>query len=391
MVVEPELGLFAVCDGMGGHAAGEVASQTAGAFLRDVVARRRDDIAAGHGDRVLREAIEGANHAVFELASKGPGRHGMGTTCCALLVHGHTAWMGHVGDSRLYLLRAGRLDQLSEDHNYAAEAIRSGALSAAEAHASPWAGRITRAVGVRDSVAVDILRLELVPRDVLLLCSDGLHQYAGQGVDLAQVLAGEEPQRVSRALVDAANASGGSDNVTAVVVRVPSATEEIDGARRALAADLDALGHVLLFAELTLRERVTVMNRFKASEHATGSVILGEGDRSESLFVVVQGSVEVVRNGKHVARVGAGSHFGEMALLAQRPRSATVTAETDVRLLELPREAFLDIVQRDPVIGAKFLWQLAQILSLRLDELLVVAPEPSRRTQAMGTLSPFRR
>ena len=391
MVLEPGMGLFAVCDGMGGHAAGEVASETAGTFIRDHVSGNADAIARGEAERVMREAVEGANRAVFELGRSGQGRHGMGTTCISLLVHGNIATMAHVGDSRLYLLRDGNLCQLSEDHNYGNEAVRNGILTREQAFASPYAERVTRAVGVRDTVTVDTMQFEVVAGDTMLLCSDGLYQYDGKGVVLDAALAQDEIRGLPEQLIGGANAAGGSDNVTAVVLRMRSDSPQAHTRKTVVSGDLEMLGHVELFRFLNMRERVTALNAFREVRFRGGDQILNEGDPSDSLFVVVDGKVEVARKGAHLAQLGPGSHFGEMALLSQRPRSATVTALGDVRLLEMKRDDFMDLVSRNNGIGSKFLWQLAQMLATRLDDVYVLLPDQASQTQQLRVLSPFHR
>ncbi len=389
-LLAPDLGLFAVCDGMGGHAAGEVASRMAAEALRAHVAQNLQRVTAGAGEQVLREAIESANRAVHEHAERSAGSKGMGTTCTAVLVRGDDAYLGHVGDSRLYLLREGKLEQLTQDHNYAHEAVRAGILSPQEARRSPFAGRITRAVGVRDTVAVDTLRFALVDGDTLMLCSDGVHQYADR-IPLAQMMA-DAPGPAARGLVEAANEAGGSDNATAIVLRT-SATEPAQRTRKTeICSDLAMLQNVIMFRDLTMRERCAVMNRFRAVEVPPGQVVIHQGEPSDSLFVVVAGRLEVRRNDAQIATLQPGTHFGEMSLLSQRPRSATIRAVEDVRLLELTRADFLDLVARDAAVGAKFLWRLAQMLSTRLDDVYLMLPEvDGRRTQELASLTPFER
>ncbi len=389
MVLEPDLGFFAVCDGMGGHAAGEVASQTAGEFLRGYVESHGAQIEEGHGERVLREAVEGANRAVHDLASSGQGGHGMGTTCVAVLVTENIAAVAHVGDSRLYLLRDGKVCQLTEDHTHGNEAIRNGIMTPEQAKMSPYSERVTRAVGVGPSVAVDTLRFEVVSGDTLLLCSDGLYRYDGGGVDFGRELGHEDVAGMPSRLISAANAAGGSDNLSAIVVRTHAETQAAMTRKTVVSEELKALTHVMLFQFLSMRERVTAMSSFKSVTFGAGERIMEEGDPSDSLFVVVEGKVDVSRGGARLATLGAGHHFGEMALLSQRPRTATVVAIENVRLLELPRTEFMSLVARDPGMGAKFLWQVAQMLCERLEDVYLLLPDPSRDTMQLSSLSPF--
>jgi serine/threonine protein phosphatase PrpC len=210
-LVDDAMGLVAVADGMGGHRAGEVASATALEALR----------AAITSGRPLRESIQDANEAVFRKSLTDNSLRGMGTTLTAgTLASGGTLLVGHVGDSRAYLLHDGELKQVTVDHSLVEELVREGRLTADEAAVHPQRSIITRALGVDASVDVDVYPVELAPGDRLLLCSDGLTGMV-QADEIAATLRREDdPTRAATQLVDAANAAGGEDNITVVVVAV---------------------------------------------------------------------------------------------------------------------------------------------------------------------------
>ncbi|GAB4217216.1 MAG: hypothetical protein OHK0013_44470 [Sandaracinaceae bacterium] len=378
-LVDPELGLYVVCDGMGGHTAGEVASSTAATTVHEHVLARAVDLAAldegGPADRVeqiLREALELASAKIYRMGQAEQGKKGMGTTCSALLVRGGKGVMAHVGDSRLYLVRKGHIHQISEDHTFLQEAIRHGIMTPEQAKQSTHRNIITRAVGPLEKVIVDTLVFDALDQDTFLLCSDGLYSYFEDETELATLLSAETIDGVPKRLVDLANERGGSDNITAVVLRVeiPDAEEKVEEAERAtmVNAGLDTLRHIQLFEELSMAELLRVSNACRTQEFAPGEVIIREGETSEALFLLVSGQVVVERNEHPVAILGAGSHFGEMALLSQRPRSATVRARMASVVLVLERPLFFAMLQQDSVLATKFLWRLAQSLSLRLDD-----------------------
>jgi PPM family protein phosphatase len=210
-LVDDAMGLVAVADGMGGHRAGEVASATALEALRSAIT---------HG-RPLRESMQDANEAVFTKSLTDEELRGMGTTLtAATLVSGGTVLVGHVGDSRAYLLHDGELRQVTVDHSLVEELVREGRLTADEAAVHPQRSIITRALGLDASVDIDVYPVELAPGDRLLLCSDGL-----TGMVQTETIAGilrreEDPARAAAALIDAANVAGGEDNITVVVVAV---------------------------------------------------------------------------------------------------------------------------------------------------------------------------
>ncbi|MDQ3031854.1 MAG: cyclic nucleotide-binding domain-containing protein [Myxococcota bacterium] len=378
-LLDAGLGLFVVCDGMGGHAAGEIASSTAASTVQSYVREREGLLLAiDRGERtiddavvMMREAIELASSTIYQMGLSDRGKQGMGTTCSALLVRGAKGVMAHVGDSRLYLVREGRLYQLSEDHTFIQEALRCGMMTPEQAKQSEHSNIVTRAVGPMERVIVDTLAFDVLHGDTLMLCSDGLHGYLGEGQELPELLTTAEVEPIAQRLIALANERGGDDNITAVVVRAGSrgAPSEEDTQRNTIVNQtFETLQHVELFVELTMPELVRVSNTCRALTLAAGEIVISEGEASETLFLVVEGGVDVVRNGNKLAELGPGSHFGEMALLSQRPRSATVRTLVATRLLALDRPQFYALMQQEPTLAGKFLWKLAQTLSLRLDD-----------------------
>src|SRR5688572_10698137 len=177
-LVDGALSLYVVCDGMGGHAAGEIASKTAAQTVQahvkgheaTLVAIERGEQPIDAAVPILREAIEMASSTIFNMGKSDKTKKGMGTTCTALLVLGGKGVLGHVGDSRCYLVRQGKLYQLSEDHTFLQEAIRYGMMTPQQAKESSHSNIITRAVGPMEKVIVDTLTFDIVTDDALLLC-----------------------------------------------------------------------------------------------------------------------------------------------------------------------------------------------------------------------------
>jgi len=209
--------LYVVCDGMGGANAGEVASGLAAETLVTRVTA---------GDSLL-EAAEAANTAVFQRASANSEQAGMGTTLTAFLLEGSAAHFVHIGDSRAYLLRDGDLEQVSDDHSLVGEMVRDGRLTAGEAAVHPHRSILSRALGTEAQAKIDEFTVDLLPGDILLLCSDGL---SGPVADdaLRLALTRSDPQEAAGRLVLEARRQGGPDNITAVVVRVDEAVGDGD-------------------------------------------------------------------------------------------------------------------------------------------------------------------
>ncbi|HWP99928.1 MAG TPA: Stp1/IreP family PP2C-type Ser/Thr phosphatase [Vicinamibacterales bacterium] len=223
-----DLGLFVVADGMGGHAAGEVASRTAVEALEafaDATAGQPPpaeggDAALGPDGRRLKEGFRLANRRIAEAAGLSEARRGMATTLAALLLGRTGAAIAHVGDSRVYLLRGGRLTQVTRDHSWVEEQVRHGTLTATAARRHPWRNVVTRALAGGDDPEVDVVELGLQPGDRLLLCSDGLSGVLSDEEIRSIVTARADLQNICDRLVAAANAAGGPDNVTALLLQV---------------------------------------------------------------------------------------------------------------------------------------------------------------------------
>lgn len=224
LLIDETRGLFAVADGMGGHAAGEVASQMAIEALTEAVPDD-DGKLAGDPDaaaRWLACAFREGNRMICEsVMTRGEWR-GMGTTIVALLTLGDRVVIGHVGDSRAYLLRDDALQRLTSDHSYVNEQVKLGLLTDDEAQRHPMRNIVTRALGNRTDLEVELRHHDVHPGDVYLLCSDGLNSML-HDEEIAGMLRDNagNPEQACQALVAAANERGGEDNITVIVLQAP--------------------------------------------------------------------------------------------------------------------------------------------------------------------------
>ena len=222
--------IFAVCDGMGGMAAGEVASSTAVTELIRSFTRQSSETQA---EQRLYQAILYANSQVCMLSRESDDLRGMGTTMVSACVDGRKIVIGNVGDSRAYFLRKGRCAQVTLDHSYIAEQVRNGMMSPDDAGASPLQSLITRAIGTAESVEPDLFTAELEPGDIVLLTTDGLTRYADSDAIARLVLATLDLQQACQALIDFAKRCGAIDNVTSLLLRFsevdePTPTGEVE-------------------------------------------------------------------------------------------------------------------------------------------------------------------
>ncbi len=237
----PDRGVFVVADGMGGHAAGEVASEMAvEGIARDLGSFRGTSVDEAVG-RVT-SAIRAANAAIFERTLVEHDKRGMGTTATVLILHGNRYLIGHVGDSRAYLMREGVLHQLTKDHSYVQEQVDAGYLTPEQARTHPYANVITRCVGASGEVEPDLFAGTVRSGDVFLLASDGL---TGMVEDdgLAAILRSQgTPERWVDKLVAEANRRGGLDNITCIIVAVDAVGETADGPVRRNSGETQAVG-----------------------------------------------------------------------------------------------------------------------------------------------------
>jgi PPM family protein phosphatase len=379
-LVDKKLALFLVADGMGGHAAGEVASAIAVRAVHEEIKREAellDDYVSGAtGGRkvtprdiigLVEHAVQRACSKVHEEALNDVAKRGMGTTLSVLLVVGNQGFIAHVGDSRIYLARDGHIQQITEDHTVYNELIKRGKLTREQIEKVQQKSAITRAVGVYERVEVDTLVIELTAGDVLVLASDGLHGYLESPEDLRAPL-GLEGDASVKAFVQLANDLGGKDNITTIVVKVGE-EGAVDAARaRRLALKRDVLANMPLFSRLTERELLRVMQAVEVRVHADGDVVIREGDKGDELLIVLEGKVLVSRGSQALTHLGPGEHVGEMALIRSVPRSATVTAVGPAELIAIRRADFFEILRKEHEVAVKMLWQFLGVLADRLDQ-----------------------
>ena len=204
---------FVVCDGMGGAAAGEVASRMAVEAMLHAMSQ------GALTRETFQQAVDAANHSVHRSAEQDPARAGMGTTLVAMATRGNHAWVAHVGDSRCYRLRDGKLERLTHDHSLVDEQVRLGQLTPAQAETSPMRNVITRAVGTQDEVDADVIEFAVAPGDLYLLASDGLMREVDDERIAGILRASEGLEETCAKLIRAANEAGGRDNITCVLAR----------------------------------------------------------------------------------------------------------------------------------------------------------------------------
>ncbi len=374
-LVDRKLNLYIVADGMGGHAAGEVASSMACRVFRDALAAEREallEFEQGHGGttrkdilRLLEASVQQACTAVHEEGIRDESKRGMGTTLDALLVIGSRGFIAHVGDARIYLHRQGSVHQLTEDHSLINELLKRGRLTREQIDKVQYKNAVTRAVGVYESVEVDVFDFDVLPGDRFLLCSDGLSGYLEES-ELPSLFEEIPEEALTPRLIDLANERGGKDNITAIVVRVPDDEAGLDKLTREVNLKLEILHKMPLFRFVTYQELVRVLNITAVRAYGAGEAVVSEGEDGDELFVVLTGKVRVHSGDTEIVELGPGQHFGEMALIDKAPRSASVTASEAAQLLSIKRRDFFDLIRKDHDVAVKLLWSFLGVLAQRL-------------------------
>lgn len=368
-LVDKRLRLYVVADGMGGHAAGDVASETAVTEIRKYVAEHEGALqtfiqsAEGRDAvlEVLEMAVRHAGRCIFQLAQEDPAKRGMGTTVSLLLLTPTRGFIAHVGDSRVYLVRDNEVFQLTEDHSVINELIRRGKLRPEDAATAPYKNAVTRAVGVYADVQVDTLDFEIAPGDDFLLCSDGLTGHLRDDHEIVEVLRGNDFMAVPQTFVEIANARGGKDNITSLCVHLGDAP-----GGQEVSLKINTLRNMPLFQHLSYVELQEVLNVSEVRTVGEADVVFREGDPGDALYLVLEGRIRIEKNGIELALLGPGGHFGEMALMDKTTRSADAVAAMDSRVLAVSRRPLFLLMRKDKEIAVKLLWCFVQVLNMRL-------------------------
>ncbi len=369
LLAQAEHGLFVVADGVGGRAAGEVASALAIETFNTCADELSKAVTAYANQpewytrnqvlELLDEVCQRASRRVYD-ESEALGKKGMTTTLVIAVVGGGAAFLAHVGDSRAYLIRDGLIRQLTEDHSMVNELVRTGQMSYEEAMRSRYRNVITRAVGLYPTVQADVMSIEVLPGDRIVLGSDGLSDPVP--VDLIEEIASQhDVETATQQLLQASLDRGAPDNVTVVVVE-PEATPQTEAAR----ARAQVMENLFLFEGLPFHARLRVSRICEELFFTPGMTLVTQGDPGDSMYVIVQGRVSVTHDSVQLAELGASEHFGELGLLEEADRSATVIGASYGSAIVIRRAQLADFCQRDPDLGNQILWKLLATLGARL-------------------------
>lgn len=371
-LVDESTNLFVVCDGVGGRSAGEEASRIACEWIGSRVHAATDRLASFGTPKatinrreigsLLENAISEASGRIRNTAHENPDFAGMATTAAVLMITGNHAFVAHVGDSRVYLVRHKTMHLLTEDHSLLNDLKRRGRDPDRSHLGAAYQGALTRALGVLNTARVDLLDLELLPGDRFVICSDGVHDAVGETSMQAISPHGEAKEAVDM-FIDTALQNGGPDNATVIVVDVQQDQAE-DRATR-VRRRLEALQSISMFRYLPYPDLIRVASVSKEITIPEGQVVFEENAIGESLYVVMDGTVGVIKARAEIAELGPGAHFGEMSLIERTPRSAGIVAKTEVQALLIQRDEFFSLLRQE-VTAVKLLWGIIRMLNARL-------------------------
>lgn len=369
MATLPEQGVYVVADGVGGRAAGEVAAAICIDAFRVAAPSIAERVSAFNASPTLEsrnavlvamdDACQAASRRIYETAES-EAKAGMTTTLVGIVFGNGTAFLCHVGDSRAYLVRNGKLHQLTEDHSMVNELVRSGKMTLVEARASRHRHVITRAVGLYPTVQPSLAAVDVVAGDRYILCSDGLSDVVAEDVIALQ---GSKPDINAgvEALLQAALDRGGPDNITIILVD-PSGGEALDEA----AWRAKMLETLFLFQDIPYTQRLQVSRIMQEHYFAPGDELFSAGSTERRMYVMLEGEVTVERDDIELARLGAGEHFGELSLIDHGPRSATIRAAAFGSAVSVSADDLETFCREEPVLGSALLWKLMNVMGQRL-------------------------
>lgn len=368
-LIEPGLGLFAVADGMGGVAGGEIASQIAIEGLKKAAANIPDELflkensIAGRQQIFdwLSQTIHNLNEEIQDKVKENKRLRGMGCTLDVTLFRGNSVFVAHIGDSRIYLLRQDQLYQLTEDHSLGQMMLSTDTLTAEQAAEHPQRNVLLRALGPFPSAELDMVYYDLAPGDVFLLCTDGVHGEISS--ELIRKRMGLGAERGTRELIQAALEAGGKDNITAVMTVVEQRADfrpVIVGSERARFA----MAQSSLFAAFTLNELVRIQKIAVGRQFNVGEVMIQQGELCDFIMLNIEGKHSIWLDDAKVGSGNIGDPLGELAL-SPAIAVGTIRAETPVTVLQFPLEPLRALLAADTSIASKLAMAALDRLSIR--------------------------
>lgn len=368
---DDDAGVYAVADGVGPPKARETAARLFCETVRRYREQLRGALAGAPGDRAARErslklvtwVFDKAAERIYTLAQRRAGCGGMATTGVLLAVGPAGAVLGHVGDTRAYLLRSDGLSRLTEDHTLVADMRAAGMINEDEDDDFPARSVLSRTVGHTPHATVDTIWLDVSRGDSVPLCTYGLYR-SFSDLQLRDLLRGGIERAIRSAI-----SRGGDHEPTAILVRVG----DVDPQDRAVdtANKLALVRRLAMFRFLSDQELIRLLKIVYERTVDPGEVLIREGEPGDAVFILFSGRLDVSKAGHHLTSIEPGGHLGELAFMDGQARSATVTAVSRSTVLTFTRDDFRELARTEPVATSKVLWAFSLNLGQRLRDLTV--------------------
>lgn len=366
--VNNDLRLYMVCDGVGGHQAGEVASKMATNIIKqkisDQYAKVKKIMESEVEDSVIIRFMETIVHetckTIFDFAHSRPEYYKMGTTLTLLLMLGPRAIMIHVGDSRLYLIRDDQVHQLSNDHTLAHELLRIGLIEKEDVKTHRFHNVLSRAIGPKEIVHVDTLLFDVLPDDIFILCSDGLTTYLDSPEDILETFDVLDIEKTPQHLIDFANNKGGKDNISVIVIQAQrEQNNEENKRKKTVTHHVRTLGNSNVFHNLFMRELLYISNIAEEVSLRKGEILYKEGKIPSGYYQILTGEI-ALSHGTKKQILKAEQGCGYEGLLDREPAYATAQATMDSTLLKISFSNLNFIIRRYPRLGQKIYRNLSR-------------------------------
>ena len=363
-LTDNELNLYIVCDGVGGANSGEVASKMAAETCAAYIKKNQnliDDYYCTGKEKIvvemMEQAISEACNKVYQAGSKNAKLSGMACTLTALIFLNQKAVLGHVGDSRCYLLRNNQAHAVTEDHTLGKDLRERYAMNETIIKEKKLDHVLNRCIGHYPRVEVDTLFFDILPGDQLVLCSDGLHNYITNPVMLLPMTEDEEQEASLKKLIDYAIQRGGHDNITAVLIEVKleeSIYMGFDSGKTELLNDFSFLERIYLFRNLSFIRMYRIINQCETLEFMQGEIIVSKDDDPGGIYIFFSGKVEI-DNGFESQSMHKGDYFGHQSLMHNHRMDFSVTATENSTFLFISSQDYKRLCRNHPKFGVRLL------------------------------------
>jgi serine/threonine protein phosphatase PrpC len=373
-LIKEDIGLHIVCDGIGEDGRGAIASQMTTDFIGQVMTANKKVFQEYKLKQtpelkikiteLVEQAVNKISLQILSTIANDPARKQMGTTLSMVLIAADGVFMAHIGNSRVYLIRDEDVHLLTEDHvSKKSNSSKNDKLEIELDTHGLSANALTRMLGANQLQKVDMLFFEVMPGDSLVLMTDGVSNCLNNK-KIFEIMKENQDYNTAKAFLNYVNKINNKENATAITISF------IDLKKKSEALTpqdkFQTLQQIPIFSQLDYKEMAKLMDVMKAKKILKDENIVIEGEQGSELFIIVKGEAEVLINKKNIANLSAGNYFGELSLIDNEPRSATVKATTNLDVLVLAKKDFYHLLTHEPQISVKILWRFAQTLTERM-------------------------